>query len=525
VFFDKAKADHAVAFIENYLRHTEGEVAGQPFKLAPFQREFIEKVFGTVKDSDGETRQYKTVFFTIARKNSKTALCAAIALYMLLCDGEHGAQCVSAAYNREQASKLYIMAENMVLANPKLRKRTDLIPSQKKIKAPKKGGTYQAISADSSSAQGGNFSCVLYDECAEAKNTKLMGALTSGSNLRRQPLFIFLGTAGVNNKSPVYEHHLEYSENLKKGLFVDDTYLPVIYTIPQDLDWRDETYWPLSNPALLPGGFMSYAPLREDAAKAKRFPNLEADFRRYYANQMVSSVERWIPLAEFDACRSATQFDETSLKALPCYIGVDLSSTTDLTAVCNVWVAPDSIYIRTAFFYPTEDLQQKSEQSRIPFDKWSDAGLLITTPGRTINLEVVKQHIREQCAKYTVKEVCYDPALAVRFADELASENYPMVKILQYPKFLSMAAKDLEKRVLDRTIKHEGHPIMRFCVDSASIQQTSYGLVKLVKPNANKKSARIDGVAALLTAMARACVSELMLVKPSVYESRELIVL
>lgn len=523
--FDQKKADRAITFVEQYLKLTTGEMAGKPFVLAPFQREFIAKLFGTVKDSDGETRQYKTVLFTIARKNAKTSLCAAIALYCLLADGEHGAQVVSAAFNREQASILFKEASTMLRSNPALRKRTKVLDSSKRILYPKTNSFYKAMSADSSSAQGGNFSCVLYDEIAEAKNLELMGALTSGSDLRKQPLFCFLGTAGVHGESPVYEHLLEYADNVQRGIFTDDTFLPVIYSVPPELDWRDEKNWILANPALGDGGFMKVEPLREAFNKAIRFPSEEALFRRYRMNQMVQQSERWIPLAEFDACKSATKFDETALKALPAFIGVDLSATSDLTAVVTVWVAPTMLYVRSEFFYPSEDLEAKSQQSRIPFDVWAKNGFLKTTPGRTINYEAVKSHIKDQCSKYTVKEVCYDPALATVFANGLLAEGYPMVKILQLPKFLSLAARELEKRIIDRTITHEGHPIMRFCVDSAAVKTTSYDLLQLVKPSRLKAAKRVDGVSALLTAMARAVVGEQQIVKPSVYESRELIVL
>lgn len=524
-FFDQKKADRAITFIEQYLKLTTGEMAGKPFKLAPFQREFVSRLFGTVKDSDGETRQYKTVLFTVGRKNSKSFVCAACALYMLLCDGEYGAQVISAAYNRDQASILFREAAAMIRMNPKLRTRTKVLDSSKRILYPKTNSFYKAISADSSSAQGGNFSAVFYDEIAEAKNLELMGALVSGSDLRKQPLFCFLGTAGVHGESPVYEHLLEYADNVQKGIFQDDTFLPVIYSVPVDKDWRDEANWFLANPALGDGGFMKIEPLREAFQKAIRFPSEEAHFRRYRMNQMVQQAERWIPLAEFDACKSPTKFDEAALKALPAYIGVDLSSTNDLTAVMTVWVAPTTLYIRPAFFYPAEDLEAKSQQSRIPFDVWAKNGFLTTTPGRTVNYEAVKAHIRGQCDRYQVKEICYDPALATVFANSLAAENFPMVKILQFPKFLSLAARELEKRIIDRTITHEGHPIMRFCVDSAAVETTSYDLLKLVKPSRLRAAKRIDGVSALLTAMARAVVSEQVIVKPSVYESRELIVL
>jgi len=524
-FFDQQKADHAIHFIEHYLRLTIGEHAGKPFTLAPFQRDFISKLFGTVKDSDGQTRAYKTVLFTIGRKNSKSFLCSAIAVYMLMMDGEKGAQVISAAYNRDQASILFREAAAMIRLNPKLRSRTKILDSTKRILHPKSNSFYKAISADSSSAQGANIHCLLYDECAEAKNLELYSALVSSSDLRRQPMFIFLGTAGVTGESPLYEYLIEYADNVQKGIFLDETFLPVIHSVSADKDWRDEANWHLANPALLDGGFMKIEPLREAFNKAIRFPSEEAHFRRYRMNQMVQQSQRWIPLADFDACKHPTKFDEAALKALPAYIGVDLSATTDLTAVVTIWVAPNMLYIRPAFFYPTEDLEAKSQQSRIPFDIWKKSGFLTTTEGRTIDYEAVKAHVREQCSTYQVKEVCYDPAMATVFANSLAAENLPMVKITQFPKYLSLAARELEKRIIDRTITHEGHPIMRFCVDSAAVQTTSYDLLKLVKPDRLKAAKRIDGVSALLTAMARAVVGEQQIVKPSVYETRELIVL
>lgn len=178
----------------------------------------------------------------------------------------------------------------------------------------------------------------------------------------------------------------------------------------------------------------------------------------------VQQSERWIPLEEFDACRDT--FDDESLKLLPAFIGVDLSSTMDLSAVVTVWVAGDRLYARWKYFFPDADIAAKSAKARIPFDQWANAGVLQTTPGRVVNYDHIRAYINEQAKKFDVREVCYDPWNAAQFAVKLAEDNLQPVKIRQNMQNLSPACRELERIVIDRTLVHEGDPVTRFCLDS-----------------------------------------------------------
>lgn len=520
--FNEELASRAVTFIESYLRHTTGDFAGKTFTLAPFQRHIVRTIFGTVKD-DGFTRQYKTVFVSLPRKNGKTGLMTAIALYQLFCEKEIGGQIVSASYTRKQASIIFEEATKMIRQNPDLYKRVEIKDSYRQLRRPKYGIVYQSLSSDAHAHHGMNPSGVYVDEVAELRNMDLWNVLTTGSGVRRQPLFFGIGTAGEINSSPVAEYLWDRADKIKKGIYQDDTFLPVIYTIPEGSDWRDEAAWYEANPALQEG-FLNITDLRDHYNNALRMPEDEVSFKRFKLNIWVQQTHAWIPLHEFDACK-IERFDEAALKELPCYIGVDLSAQNDLTAVCCVWVAPDRLYVRHRYFYPADELKEKSAKSGIPFDRWAEKGFLTVTPGRTVNYDAVFDHIKALKIQYKIQEICFDPAMAHNMMERLSGEGFTVVKVYNSWKMMTPACRELERRVLDRTIHHEGHPITRFCIDSCAVKTDRNENIVPVKPDRMKASKRIDGVAAMLSALARIATLSTPEVKPSVYQERGLLVL
>lgn len=302
--FSESRARHAVEWIERYCRHTKGKrFAGRPFILAPFQRQIVRDIFGTVK-SDGN-RQYQTAYVEIPRKNGKSELAAAIALYLLFADGEPGAEIYSAAADKKQASIVFKVAAAMVRRSPKLLKRCKIIDSSKVIVVPKTESKYEVVPADGPRVHGTNPSGVIFDECHTQKNRELGEALTTGSDTRTQPLIFAMTTAGIEGQSPLWTELHTKATSIRpldgsRPLFDDPTFYSVIYKAPDDADWTDEEVWKQCNPAY--GDFLDPEKVQAACASAKNNPLEENSFRRLRLNQKTEQENRVIPMIDWDQC-------------------------------------------------------------------------------------------------------------------------------------------------------------------------------------------------------------------------------
>jgi len=304
-------AEKAVRFINN-LSHTKGEWAGQSFNLRSWQRDVIEKLFGTLRD-DG-LRQYRTCYVEVPRKNGKTTLAAAIALYMLLLDDEPGAEVYSAAVDRDQASLVFNAAAQMVRNDPKLSARLQIIDSRRRIFDPVTGSVYVAIPAEAGGRHGYNASAVIYDEIHAAPNRELYDVLTTSTGARRQPLVFVITTAGYDRTSICWELHT-YAERVRDGIVDDPSFLPVLYAAPVEADWTDEAVWHECNPAL--GDFRSLDEMRIAATRAKEIPGQQNAFRRLYLCQWTEQADRWIDMATWDANAEPPRHEEGARSTSP----------------------------------------------------------------------------------------------------------------------------------------------------------------------------------------------------------------
>jgi phage terminase large subunit-like protein len=289
-----AGSDRAVAVINN-LTHT-GDYAGKPFKLRTWQeRDIIRPLFKTGRNG---TRQYRSCLLMMPRKNGKTELCAAIAIYCLLFDSKQG-EIYLAAADREQAGKVYMAMVAMLRADPELYGQVEIIESQKRIVHRQSGSICKAISAEAHSKHGFNASVVIYDELHCAPNRELWDVLVTSQGGRQQPLMIAISTAGFDRHSILWELY-QYAVRVKEHPELDRTFLPILYETKPDEDWTDELVWKKANPAL--GDFRSLEDMRILCDRAKQIPAQEMTFRRLYLNQWTESAERWVHLSSWDAC-------------------------------------------------------------------------------------------------------------------------------------------------------------------------------------------------------------------------------
>lgn len=503
-------ANRAVFFIEKYLRHTKGRWAGVPFTLMPWQRdEIIRPLFGRLRQ-DG-LRQYRTCYVEIPRKNGKSTLAAAIALKLLLADSEPGAEIYSAAADREQASIVFNEAAQMVRMSPVLSKRCKIIDSQKRIVVPKTGSFYRAISADAPRKHGFNAHGIIFDEVHAQPNRELWDVLTTSTGARAQPLVFAITTAGYDRNSICWELH-DYAVKVRDGIIEDPTFLPVIYAADEDDDWKSEKVWAKCNPGL--GEYRDIQEMRDMCKRAQAIPALENTFRRLYLNQWTSQESRWMQMDAWDA--TAGLVVEEKLHGRECYAGLDLSSTTDISALMLLFPMDNGeLHVLSRFYIPEENIAERERRDRVPYRQWVREGLIKTTPGNVIDYAFIRQDINRLGALYNIKEIAHDPWNATQLALELAGDGFTMVPIRQGFSSMSAPTKDLMNLVLAKRLKHNGNKVLRWMADNVAVEQDAAGNIK---PSKRKSTQRIDGIVALIMAIDRW--SRNTAAAASVYEER-----
>ncbi len=489
----ESQADRAVRLM-NQLTHTKGPFAGQTFNLRPWQERIVRKLFTQRKDG---LRQYRTCLLMLPRKNGKSELAAALAIYFLLFDGEAGAEVYSAAADKDQAALVFNVAAQMIREDPELSAQCEVLDSQKRIVHRKSGSFYRAISAEAYSKHGFNASVVIYDELHAAPNRELWDVMSTSQGARAQPLMIAITTAGYDRHSILWELY-DHARKVKENPPLDPTFLPLIFEAPADANWLDEKVWHLANPAL--GDFRSLEEMQTAAARAKEIPAQENTFRRLYLNQWTEQAERWISLAIWDAClRPVARID---LRGRRCYVGMDLSSTKDLTALVAVFPDDDGGFmVLPQFFVPKDAIVSRARRDRVPFDQWEREGHLIATPGNVVDYEAVRRTLQDWSAEFDLREIAFDPWNATDLVTRLQEQDgFKCVPMRQGFASLSAPTKSLEKYVLSKALQHDGHPVLRWNMGNISVESDPSGNLKLSKKVSTE---RIDGAAALVMAIDR----------------------
>ncbi len=489
----ESRAQRAVRLI-NLLTHT-GDFAGRPFKLRPWQKDrIILPLFSTGRNG---LRRYRTCLLMLPRKNGKTELAAAIAIHCLLFDGMLGGEIYLAAADREQAGKVYGAIVAMLRADPELAAQVEIIESQKRIVHPGSGSFLKAISAEAYSKHGFNASVVIYDELHAAQNRDLWDVLATSQGARLEPLLIAISTAGYNRASILHELYA-HAQRVLLDPSIDPTFLPIIFEADKTDDWRDEKVWHKANPAL--GDFRSLEEMRIMAARAAEIPAQENTFRRLYLNQWTEQASRWLSLAQWDSC----QTEPVAREGREWYVGLDLSSTKDLTAMVGVSPDPDGIHfaVKALAFVPQARLRERVNRDRAPFDEWGRRGQLIITPGDVVDYERVRAELQRWDAESAgVKEIAFDPWNATDLVQRLKdADGFTCIPMRQGFSTLSAPTKALEQAIISQTLRHDGDPVLRWCVGNVSVESDSSGNIK---PSKRVSTERIDSVVALVMALDR----------------------
>jgi len=307
----------------------------------------------------------------------------------------------------------------------------------------------------------------------------------------------------------------DYAARVRDGIIDNPQYLPVIYEVPKDADWNDESLWHLANPNL--GVSVSMDALRAEHDKAVELPSRENVFRRLHLNQRTEQDVRWLNIEAWDACRLT--FKPEDMAGIDSWAGLDLSSTTDLTAFVIVFRKDGVYYVLPFFWVPAETIERRAREDKVPYPLWVKQGILNVTPGNVVDYDFVRTEVMRLCREYHVREIGYDPWNATQIVTQLQAAGFKMVEVRQGFATLTSPTKEVEKLVLGRQLRHDGNPILRWMASNVTTEQDAAGNLK---PSKKKSTERIDGIVALIIALNRALVD---VATQSVYESKDLLIL
>ncbi len=512
--FDTEKALYVIQFIE-LLKHTKGKFHGQPFKLLDWQHSIIWDVYGTVDDRG--LRQYQYVYLEVPKKNGKTELAAAAGVYHTYADGEIKGEVYGCAADRAQASLAFDVAVDMIDQCPALKKRTKYRASQKRLEDKITGTFYQVLSAEAFTKHGLNASAVIFDELHAQPNRELWDVMTFGAgDARAQPIWWIITTAGddPDRTSIGWEVH-EYARKVLEGEINDPRWYVRIYGLPENEDPWNEENWYKANPSL--GHTIEIEKVRQAALAARNDPAQERLFRWLRLNQWVSTKQvGWQPLTLWDETNG--KWDLSEMIGKRCYIGLDLSSTYDITAACILFPPQDGTEGWRAIFeawIPEDNMKERVKRDHVPYDRWVNQKYLHATPGNVIDYDFVKARLLALNKQYDLQVIATDPWNSRMLTQELQKEDIEVVEIPQTMAQMSPAMKEIERLMKAGQMTHEVNPVARWCWGNVNVAVDGNGNIKPMK---NKSTDRIDLIVAMINAMAIAMKMEEYEV--SVYETR-----
>lgn len=498
--YDPAKADHALDFIENYCRHSKGKMAGKPFRMELWQKALVAATFGIVHKIDG-TRKYQEVVLMVARKNGKSTMAAAIGLYLMIADGEPGAEIYACATKRDQAKIIWLEARRMVKKSPALSRRIKTLVAE--INSDYNDSFFKPLGRDSDTLDGLNVQGALLDEIHAWQDQNLYDVIVDGTSSREQPLVLVTTTAGTIREQ-VFDLKYDECEMVINGYgdpegYKNERLLPIIYELDNRKDWTNPEAWYQANPGL--GTIKQLDQLENKVAKAKANPKLVKNLLCKDFNIRETNSEAWLT---FEQLNNMETFDLAELKPRYGIAGIDLSSTTDLTCASVIFHVPDddTLYVKQMYWLPQERLEQRIAEDRIPYDTWQAQGYLRTSEGNKVNYKDVTEwlvEVQNDLDVYIYK-IGYDSWSSTYLVDELknnfgAESTDP---VIQGAKTFSGPMKRFEADLESKKINYGNNPVLKWNLSNAAITVDRNDNIALVKTSNSRR--RIDGVASLLDA-------------------------
>jgi phage terminase large subunit-like protein len=496
--FDDAAANRACEFIE-LLPHTKGRWAArrEKLKLEPFQCFIIGSIFGWLSKTDG-FRRFREAYICCPRKQGKSPLAAGIGLYMLACDGEAGAEVVCGATSEKQAFEVFKPAKIMVQKTPDLSKVLGITANARSLTVDATGSSFLPVIGKP--GDGASISCGICDEFHEADTADLYDTLKTGMVGREQPLLLTITTAGYNTASPCHDLQAT-AQQVLEGTLIDEALFTVIYTIDKDVDWSSEAALWMANPNL--GVSVQLSTLLHDQAQAVQNASKRGVFSTKHLCIWMTAASAYFNMVDWARCLDAT-LNEADFINDPLYIGVDLASVLDLSAVIRVYVRTLEgrlhYYIFSRHYLPEDRITDHANQM---YQKWDAEGYLTPCEGASLDYAQLKADLTADIEGRNVIGVCYDK----RYADQCMQElNYStgvtVVEVPQKVEYLSLPMKALDAAIQEGRVHHTGDPVLSWCM--SNVVSKPRGPNEDVYPDKLKPAAKIDGAVALITAMRQA---------------------
>jgi len=494
------------------LRLAEGDFAGRPFELGLWQKFIQGSLFGW-KSSDGY-RRFRTAYIEIGKGNGKSPMAGGTGTFMMNADGEIGAHCFAAAVTREQANILFQDAVKMVDASPALSSR--IVKSGKQhvfnLANLSTGSFFRPVSAEGRGLDGKRVHFAALDEIHEHPSAIVVDKMRAGTKGRRQALIYEITNSGYDRHSVCYHHH-DYSRKILSGILENDQWFAyichldvcqtckdagkVVPNCEKCDQWTDEDVWIKANPNL--GVSITKKYLREQVLEAQGMPSKENIVKRLNFCMWTEQAVRWMPMDKWDACKG--HVDEKMLAKAPCFAGLDLANTSDLAAMVLVFPEENGFKVLPFFWVPEETVRIRSEKERIPYDVWVREGFIKATEGAVIDYEVIRADINKIAEMYSIQEIDLDPWNATQIRTQLEGDGFQVVEIRQGYQSLSAPTKELERLVKVGELEHGGNPVLRWNASNVTIRTDPAGNIK---PDKERSTEKIDGITALINAMARA---------------------
>ncbi len=466
-YFDHEEAGKAVRFIEKFCSHVKGSYSGKPFLLNDWQTALVREAFGR-KTTDG-IRRYRHVWVEAPRKSGKTTFAAALLLYMLLVDKERNTEaCIVAPSNNISGACMNII-KMMIENNADMQDVCEVRATEVLYKC----NRISVIAGARSSLTGRDVSFAVLDDLQEGLSSEAYEMLVACSASREQPLFIYLAAAG-DPLSVAAEMH-KYAADIAAGNVFDPTWLIRIFGAMPNDDWTDPEVWARAHPGL--DQSMSRHFLREQCLRALNTPGFVDVFRRLYLNVWIEEFVGWLDMSSWDRCRAPIRRND--LVGRSCIIGLDLSTSRDLTAVVVVFRGADGGYTLLSFpFCPDEAIQQRIRLDKVAYHEWRDQGFLVATEGNVVDYAVIRDKILDLHAEYSVQEIAYDRWGSSMLINQLVQEGVHCTPVNQDALTMSRPAKELERALSEGTLRHDGNPVLRWCASNVILARNAQGVAK-----------------------------------------------
>lgn len=500
-YFDPIAAAKPISFCHDYLKHYEGQFAGKPFLLEQWQQAIFANIWGW-KHKETHLRRYRVVYVEVGIGNGKSMMGAAVALYLLLCDGENAPQVYGAAYDRDQARVVFKSACAMRDQNAILAKFIEHKRAYNALQVTDYD-VYRVLSAGAEGKAGLNIHGLIFDELRTQRDRSLWDELLNRRRSRTQPLVYSMSTAGtdMDADTSVWWEQRNTSERIIKGELIDHEFLPVLYVNPVDADWHDEATWRRANPNF--GKSVNEHQFRKDYTDACNIPAHQNRFKLDHLCIPTEANEIWLPLDKWKECQRKIDVDK--LKGQPCYGGWDMGQCEDLTCFALWFPNQQAVLIWT--WMPDANLQDKERLDRASYRQWETIGYSQThkfiefCAGESVDYDQIEKRIFEIYKEYKPRKIGVDRALVLPIAQHLLDKRVPLEAVIQGNVTLSYPCVELERMVITKQLNHLGNPVLQYCAMNTALKRDFLASNESMKPIKANRNGRIDAMLALLDAL------------------------